>query len=267
MAWHLISDVDEFAGSAGEFLAARPVEHTVLLTLIDTLRRRGPHAYGTADPIFGCWRSPAGPVDGLLLQTPPHPMLFTALPPAAVPAAAAALTGRPLTGANLLAGDVDAFVAAWGAPAKVDMRTRLYRLGTLTPPSPMPPGAARRAGPGDRDLVARWMSAFFADIGEGHSAPAALPDDVMLWEIGGVPVAIATRSRPAHGMVRIQHVYTPPERRGHGFAGAVTAAAARTADAAEIVLYTDLANPTSNGLYRRLGFQPVEDRTVVEFGS
>ena len=33
----------------------------------------------------------------------------------------------------------------------------------------------------------------------------------------------------------------------------------------EVLLFTDLANPTSNALYRRLGFQPVTDRVVREF--
>jgi predicted GNAT family acetyltransferase len=31
------------------------------------------------------------------------------------------------------------------------------------------------------------------------------------------------------------------------------------------VLYTDLANPTSNALYERLGYRPVEDRVVLTF--
>jgi predicted GNAT family acetyltransferase len=48
----------------------------------------------------------------------------------------------------------------------------------------------------------------------------------------------------------------------------VTAAvsqAALDAGAAEVVLYTDLANPTSNSLYQRLGYRPVEDRVVLRF--
>jgi predicted GNAT family acetyltransferase len=32
-----------------------------------------------------------------------------------------------------------------------------------------------------------------------------------------------------------------------------------------VVLYTDLANPTSNALYQRLGYRPVEDRVVLSF--
>jgi RimJ/RimL family protein N-acetyltransferase len=32
-----------------------------------------------------------------------------------------------------------------------------------------------------------------------------------------------------------------------------------------VVLYTDLANPTSNAVYQRLGYRPVEDRVVLSF--
>ena len=53
MSWQLTGDVEEFADAAGDFLRSRPVEHTVPLTLVDTLRRQGPHAYGPDDPVFG----------------------------------------------------------------------------------------------------------------------------------------------------------------------------------------------------------------------
>ncbi|MFH9014804.1 GNAT family N-acetyltransferase [Streptomyces sp. NPDC017943] len=35
--------------------------------------------------------------------------------------------------------------------------------------------------------------------------------------------------------------------------------------AAEVVLFTDLADPTSNGLYQRLGYRPVADFAVYDF--
>jgi hypothetical protein len=41
--------------------------------------------------------------------------------------------------------------------------------------------------------------------------------------------------------------------------------AALDAGVREVVLYTDLANPTSNALYQRLGYRPVEDRVVLSF--
>jgi predicted GNAT family acetyltransferase len=68
------------------------------------------------------------------------------------------------------------------------------------------------------------------------------------------------------GSARVAPVYTPPEHRGRGYAAAVTAevsAAARRAGADEVLLFTDLANPTSNGVYTRIGYRPVSDRLVV----
>src|SRR6185437_36138 len=70
------------------------------------------------------------------------------------------------------------------------------------------------------------------------------------------------------GMSRIGPVYTPPEHRGHGYAAAVTAAAARWAldrGARHVLLYTDLANPRTNRLYPRLGFRPRYDALELRF--
>jgi predicted GNAT family acetyltransferase len=70
--------------------------------------------------------------------------------------------------------------------------------------------------------------------------------------------------------VRVGPVYTPPGHRGRGYGGAVTwtvSQAARDAGAAQVLLFTDLANPTSNALYQRLGYQPVADRLVLAFSK
>jgi len=70
------------------------------------------------------------------------------------------------------------------------------------------------------------------------------------------------------GAIRVAPVYTPPEHRGRGYAAGATAAATRAAldaGAEEVLLYTDLANPTSNRLYARLGYRPVEDSVAFVF--
>src|SRR5690242_18506840 len=106
MAWQLTSDVEEFAAVTDEFLRSEPVRHTVFLTLVDTLRSQGPHAYGPEDPFFGWWTTPGATIGGVLLQTPPHPVLFSELPAGAVLAAVTALADRPISGVNMLAGDI-----------------------------------------------------------------------------------------------------------------------------------------------------------------
>jgi predicted GNAT family acetyltransferase len=90
-----------------------------------------------------------------------------------------------------------------------------------------------------------------------------------IWESGRIPVSLAGVTRTVAGMVRVGPVYTPRELRGRGYAGAATATvsqAARDAGTAEVLLFTDLANPTSNALYQRLGYRPVEDRVLLTFG-
>jgi predicted GNAT family acetyltransferase len=58
--------------------------------------------------------------------------------------------------------------------------------------------------------------------------------------------------------------------RGRGYGSAATAAVSREAlatGADEVLLYTDLANPVSNSIYQRIGYQPVEDRVLLAFSA
>jgi predicted GNAT family acetyltransferase len=91
---------------------------------------------------------------------------------------------------------------------------------------------------------------------------------MLLWEVDDRPVALAGLTGAVAGVNRVGPVYTPPERRRQGYGGAATVAVSRLAldhGADEVVLFTDLANPTSNALYQRLGYRPVEDRLILEF--
>ena len=173
------------------------------------------------------------------------------------------------------------FAAAWtrltGISAHVSTEERLYRLGRLTPTAPQPPGQLRRADTRDRELLVGWLLAFST---EAHTTTpsnvAHVVDDrisyggVMLWEVAGSPVALAGCSRPTAGVARIGPVYTPVNHRKRGYGSAITAAASQAAldeGAAEIVLFTDLANPTSNAIYQRLGFEPLSDRLAISFDA
>jgi predicted GNAT family acetyltransferase len=173
-----------------------------------------------------------------------------------------------------------AFGTAWheltGDTVEESMRSRLYHLGELQPPEPFPPGQVRLAGPADRSLLIAWTEAFHDETQTGPRDLTEMVDDRLsyrgytLWEQAGQPVSLAGLTRQVAGQVRVGPVYTPPGHRGRGYGGAVTWAAsqaARRAGASQVVLFTDLANPTSNALYQRLGYQPVADRLVLAFGK
>jgi predicted GNAT family acetyltransferase len=88
------------------------------------------------------------------------------------------------------------------------------------------------------------------------------------WLCDGEPVSLLAVSPRLAGMVRVGPVYTPPEHRGHGHAGALTAAACRRAldeGVDDVVLFAEVANPTSNRLYRRLGFEALQERLYLTF--
>ncbi|MFD8149808.1 GNAT family N-acetyltransferase [Streptomyces sp. NPDC059720] len=279
--WHLTPDPGDFLARAGAFLRSEPALHTVPLTVTETLRTQGPHAYGEGAPEFGMLER-GGQVRAAFFRTPPHWLNVTGLTPEDSEALAARLArlGQRLPGVNADRDTAEAFAAAWqrhtGAAVRLRQRQRLYRLGTLAVPEPAPPGAPRVAGEADRALLMRWHDEFGAAVGLGTVRGAAEWADarirsggVTFWETpDGTPVAMAGVTPRVAGQVRVASVYTPAPRRGRGYAGAVTAEVSRAALASgadEVVLFTDLANPTSNGLYQRIGYRAVADFAVYDF--
>jgi GNAT superfamily N-acetyltransferase len=280
MPWRLTDSAELFLAMAGEHLRSDPVRHTVPLTVLDTLRHAGPAAFGDSPSTFGWHDAGGGAIDAAFLQTPPYPVLITSVPPGSASSlldVLAAAHRAPLA-VNLAAHDEPAILAAWtaatGGGARTSLRSRLFKLGELTPPDPAPPGAARVADDSDRGLLVDWMAAFARESGgappedAGRIVAHRLSDrGFRLWESGGMPVALASLTREVAGVVRVSAVYTPPEHRRRSYGGAVTTAvsqAALDAGAAAVVLFTDQANPTSNALYQRLGYRPVEERLVLE---
>ncbi|MFF0742235.1 GNAT family N-acetyltransferase [Streptomyces sp. NPDC004111] len=272
MTWTFSENLDTYGQVAEPSVAARPAENTQLLTVAATLRRRGPLAFGDRPPLFGWWHAADGTVRGAVVWTPPHPLLVGTVPAESLAPLARACEKFGVSAVNADRSSAETLAAQWPAH-RTEMRQRLYRLGELIPPSPAPAGHARTAGAGDRALLIAWYEAFGRDTGMRAVDTGAAVDDrlahggLTLW-VGpeGVPVSMAGAGRPAAGAVRVGPVYTPPEQRGRGYGGAATAAvsaAVREAGAAEVLLFTDLANPTSNALYGRIGYRQVADRVVL----
>jgi GNAT superfamily N-acetyltransferase len=295
--WRTTTDAGEFLAEAGPYLEGDPAENTLLLTIAHgALSSASTPAPGQVVPLYGWYPasppSPASPVSpqatgGAFVHTPGMPIILSPMTEPAEPAAALAVTlrrqGRLLAGVDGAPAAAGAFAAEWRrtvGPAglaiacRVLHRQRLFRLAELTPPPP-PPGRARVATAADREPLIGWTGAFHREANEGRGPASAAQVDsrlayggLLVWEAGGELVAMAARTPVVSGMSRVAPVYTPPAQRGKGYGGAVTVAtsqAARAAGAREVVLFTDLANPTSNALYRRLGFRPVSDRLVLSF--
>ena len=88
------------------------------------------------------------------------------------------------------------------------------------------------------------------------AAPVARPPLYGWWQAGRNPVGAAFMHTPDFPLM-LSPADAPDTAR----------LASDLAGVREVVLYSDLANPTSNALYQRLGYRPVEDRMVFSFTS
>ncbi|MGW7417672.1 GNAT family N-acetyltransferase [Streptomyces sp. NPDC054863] len=283
MTWFLSASLDDFRAAAGDFLAAQPAPNTVPLTLVDRLTKDGPHAFGEEQPRFGWWQEePYGSVSGVFVQTPPFGVVLGAMGGEASRRLAEALAEVGTVAVPSVQGNkqvATVFARTWeratGRPAKVRAHERLYRLRALAQPDPSPSGGARQALKADHELLVDWHEAFSAESLAAHSGVdhnalvgRRIADGLLhVWEDDGRPVSFAGVSPVLAGMSRIGPVYTPPSLRRRGYASGIVAAGSAHAlaqGATEVLLYTDLANRTSNSIYQQLGYVRAEDAIVLD---
>jgi uncharacterized protein len=270
-----LTHADDFLAAAGDFLTAREAEHNVILGLSSRLRE-SPHAYGDEDPFFLIAKQ-RGRVVAAALRTPPHSLLLseTRDERATEAICAAAHEAFPaLPGVVGPAAVSQRFARAWsartGTAARLAIAQRLYRAEAVTPPAPVP-GRMRQYAAADEELAVRWLEAFAAEALPGEPAEDASeflerrladPDaGLVLWE-DERPVSLAGYAGPTPSGIRVAPVYTPPELRRRGYASALTARLTQVLlDGGRrfCFLFTDLANPTSNSIYQRIGYEPVTD--------
>lgn len=139
---------------------------------------------------------------------------------------------------------------------------------------PEVPGGPRPADVEDVPFLIDWVKAFLDEADPGAptdrtpiTVRSRLHGDgsqsgYWIWEVDGAPMSLSGHSGPTPNGIRIGPVYTPQEHRGHGFATALVAAQSRWLlehGHRFCFLYTDLANPTANSIYNRIGYRQVAE--------
>ena len=104
----------------------------------------------------------------------------------------------------------------------------------------------------------------------GGRAPALRPTTAASrsGRTSGRVVSVSGWGGPTPNGIRVGPVYTPPELRGRGYATALVAELSQTlldGGRSFVFLYTDLANPTSNAIYERIGYVRVAESAMIEF--
>jgi len=283
------ADAGAFLSTAGDFLHADPILNSVIIT--NVTKRRDGTAGDEAPATYLVVRDGSEAVVGAAMRTPPHGIVLSPMPAAATePVVDALLSACPdAVGVSGAVAQAEEFAVSWTGRTKqtydVGVRMRIHRLDEVCPPVHVP-GRARPAAEGDVELIAAWSEAFVAEVQADlprtrrqtaahhgmarRDVEARVADGrAWVWEDAGVASYVGYNIRTLD-TVRVGPVYTPPERRGRGYASALVAAVSQHLlddGARSCSLYTDLANPTSNKIYAAVGYYPVVDVTDFRFSA
>ena len=278
-----IAGADRVLEDARALLLADEARHNLALGILSTAR-----AHPELFPVVQGWIArDAGRTVGAALRTPPYNLVLGQPAAAGAVEALADAIDDEVPGVVGAVPEVDEFAEAWsgrrGRRAETVREQGVYALTSVIEP-PVPPGAMRLAVHADRELLLDWLRAFAAEVlREGPTidqerqeiaTDARLGSEdagFALWEVDGRAVSLAGFGGPTANGIRIGPVYTPPELRGRGYATVLTARASEMLlerGRRFCFLYTDLANPTSNAIYTRIGYARVCDsREIVFSGS
>ncbi|HZF29604.1 MAG TPA: GNAT family N-acetyltransferase [Gammaproteobacteria bacterium] len=268
------ADVRAFLDRAEPWLL-RHEDRYGLLYGVARLVQSGTHRY--KQPIYwatveedGALGGPA--VLGCAFRTPPHQVGVTELSDATIGPLVASLheayasvpgIGGPEHTATSFA---KAWVARFGGSWSVHHQQRLHNLTAVRFPNAPAAGSLRLALPADVPVARAWMAGFIRDTGVRHlgadTAERLIEERRLYLWVDGQPRCMVGAVRDTPHTTGIAAVYTPAQFRNRGYASiAVATLSQQLLDAGRhsCFLYTDLANPVSNAVYRRIGYEPLYD--------
>jgi len=207
------------------------------------------------------------------LMTPPYNLVLSKGDKGAIPILIADILQRKLNilGVIAPADMVDAFISEWqkttGQQAEQRLELAFYAVTDVHMPAKKVPGVFRQATDKDSIWLTDWRVRFAIDSNLNAHEQKKDPEGtarkikeglLYIWENNGVPVSITGYAPVTANGVRIGSVYTPPEERGKGYASACVAhLSQQLLDNGRkwCSLFADMANPVSNGIYKKVGYK------------
>jgi predicted GNAT family acetyltransferase len=269
---------DTFWREVAPFLLANEAENHLIISIARTLIE-DPARY--EDPYLAAGLNRTGSVCAVALMTPPHNLLLDRcdeefMESVLLDLGARLATVRGVTGPDDIPKRLCEMVAdSGGRAATPAMALRTFKLSCLNE-LPVAAGRFDCASAPDRKVLASMISGFEkdarADVSDGAQRTAdRLIDEKLLYvwrdEADAVVSMAGTATGTPHGK-RIGWVYTPPHLRGRGYASSVVAELSRhilESGKQFCFLFTDLSNPVSNRIYRRIGYEPICDFNDYRF--
>lgn len=271
MKSNFYTDVDAFAEDTSSLLASSDeleMVNNLALGLIQRIQKRD---YEDAH-MLAVKNSNGVPILAALI-TSPYNLVLSRGDKEAIPVLIEDILQRKLNIPGVIgpADMVDAFVSEWqkvtGQQVEHGLKLTFYAVTKVNMPAKKVPGTFRQATDKDSVWLADWLEHFAVDANLSAHEQKINPEKVAkgikggrlyIWEKEGIPVSIAGYVPLTANGVRIGSVYTPPEERGKGYASACVAYLSRQLldnGRKWCSLFADMANPVSNGIYKKAGYK------------
>lgn len=283
MRVHRYTTVQEFLAQAQEYLEQQEIINSLPLGLCQ--RIAGSAEQLPAQPLFAVLFN-GNAIAAVALRTPPHQPIVVCnnndhCQEEMEMLARAIIDAQP--DVSGVAGRVP--VARFCAEAMaryskqstaVGIQMHLYEAKQITPAQPCK-GSARLATFADTDVLTEWTQEFLQETLQPPVVQQKMRaivqnriqnGEISVWE-NECMVSMAAKTRSTRNTASIASVYTPKKHRGHGYAAANVATFSQkllSKGYNTCVLFTDAANPTSNAIYKRIGYRPVCDFAHYKLG-
>lgn len=286
MKFERYSSVSEYRKEVIPYLEVNEAVNNLPLGIINNLKDSLDSYEEETKPFLGLVRREDGKISLVTLMTPPHNVIVCGNGSDADEVITVAIKYFIKEKIHIpgVIGSVDVakkFLDRWtemtGDSVEVAMNQRIYRLDRVNDISKTS-GKLRKACEDDIVLIAGWINGFNEDcfekgieIEEARKRAREHIEEskIYIWE-DEKPVSMVGRARSTKNGIVVSYVYTPPEFRGKGY-GTTSVATLSQLLLDEgfkfCSLYTDLANPTSNSIYMKIGYKPVVDSIMYSFSK
>lgn len=287
MQFKIYNNINDFYNTTYPLLMHHEAQNLIPLGNI-IIGKEGKDKSGWRDPAnwFMATVSDDSGVRLVAVMTPPHNMTLYAkdneVNEAVVKCLIDGLGDMPVPGVtarkDMALHFAGTYCAAKGITFETKMEQCIYELTEVNPEIPQV-GTIRLADEEDMYFLPYWMEAFYS-AGEYGKTTMNIPQDAEVYlnriaqkkiyvlEDNGRPVSIAGVTRKMQSVCGVGLVYTPPYFRGKGYATSCVAKISQMIldrGFSKCVLYTDLANPTSNSIYQKIGYRPVCDSVMLHW--
>ncbi|MDJ0331146.1 GNAT family N-acetyltransferase [Planococcus sp. S3-L1] len=172
------------------------------------------------------------------------------------------------------------FAEAWiertGEQVNILMDQGLYRIEAVNKGLRKSRGSWRIASKKDAIILEEWYRLFEEETGIGRSTQTQISHkiagflerkEVYVWEVDERVVSCMQKKRPSKNGITVSFVFTSNAQRRNGYAQTLVAEVTNELllEYDFVMLYTDLTNPTSNKIYREIGYEQIANPVHLIF--